>query len=219
MAAECEMASSRGGKCGVVAVGRCLDCESAFCASHQDVWISKSGFDGLRVPIPQPRCSACATTEQRERQAAVSRAVSERAAAERSLDERFKAALLRLKERGRGLVARRFRVGVDYRWGGLVRDEWWGVYESAWPIGDQPWNFFETYNSGGGKTLVPSGVTAVGEFVPLGYAAYDELPVRSEGSKRPRPLYTTFGGPTPRILFGERDVVEAVEQAADQLGV
>jgi hypothetical protein len=81
-AATCET-QVRSGLCGVMAVGRCIDCQQAFCPSHQ----------GLNANGPYTNlCSSCLIdrlTQARDQAAAdAERAVSRRSSVSRMRENR-----------------------------------------------------------------------------------------------------------------------------------
>jgi hypothetical protein len=56
MPAECAIAVRSGASCGVLAVGRCIDCQHAYCTSHAG-WITT--WDGIRSGPSANLCEGC----------------------------------------------------------------------------------------------------------------------------------------------------------------
>lgn len=128
MAATCQKVVVGGGRCGVIAVGRCSTCGQAMCTSHRDV----NTLGGTFVD----RCSACALSN-------VQRSADEQARRSRQYEEgqaHLAAVVRALVAAGSPGIEQRFRTLVDFRrkfLGGTKRTEERIEEPPGWPLGRQ----------------------------------------------------------------------------------
>lgn len=143
--------------CGVLAVGRCVDCSRAFCASDQ-------AQDWQNRPITNlcPPCQAARTSAEAQSRAAREQA---RADALSAAYERIRLAARRLAASGPSATPRRQLDGYKKvrfgRYKTLYRE-----LEPAWPVGTYTWTAVETQWHGD-RVEEPTGVTRHGDIVQM----------------------------------------------------
>jgi hypothetical protein len=138
-------------KCQVLAIGRCVDCGDAFCASHQAV-LGYQRFSDL--------CDACYQKRQvadRIRATASSRSSEE-------LPDLIVAAAKRLTRAGIPPVARQDMVWVRRHFGRDRKEA--RPLAPAWGVGEFKWSQLEGSNQGS-SAVRPTGVTPAGHIVPM----------------------------------------------------
>jgi len=154
-AATCEVDA-----CGVLAVGRCVDCGRAFCGSHQALTQLTSG------PVVTNLCQPC--TVERARRANLPRELEERAVAKAR--ERIQSVAAALERAGVPKVKYYHATAKQFGWwtrqqgtAAIARADAFGRYRTVedpaghkygWFVGSCPWSATETTSGmyGGGQT-------------------------------------------------------------------
>ena len=146
--------------CGVVAIGRCVVCDNAYCMSHGDMDYPYG------VPVPaQSRCAKCGGKARAER-AAQETAIKE--AQQQKLDN----AKRRIKQAASALLERGYPAAQERK---KPQHATFAHLAPAWPVGEFSWlqdiprSDTNNYNS------LLTGVTPDGDIVPLKGAGRWEL--------------------------------------------
>ena len=161
--------------CGVLAVGICPQCKEPYCPQHEaKEWHT---FGGQRL---LGMCWTCHSGNNKRYEA---ERLAERNAAANKIQEvldQIDRELERLdREHGKQPVQRLKSDPWKSVTTGLRRRRYvYDIYAPAWPIGDLVWDLYETHTSGGGKTPVPTGLTAERILVPLTMTAPREEPIQ-----------------------------------------
>lgn len=202
MPAECEIDA-----CGVLAIGRCIDCSNAFCGSHQGIIVaSGSPTHGTRMVDLCRNCHARRQEQQFE-------LLRQRAHHTATAPQRIAALAEQLRQAGVPIATRRRFVGMrSRRFGGSE-----AVYEdvdSAWSVGPHRWYAASKDWSGPADT----GVTAGGRLVLMTEDPAAGLWMATEG--RPVPSGVTVSQrPSPSFDGSFDAVARALETFAESHGL
>ena len=161
--------------CGVLAVGICPECNEPYCPQHEaKEWHTFGGQQTLGM------CWTCYRGNIKRHEAAQLAQRNTAANTIQQVLDRIDGELARLaRDRGQPSVHRRCNDPWKSVTTGLRRRRYvYDIFAPAWPVGDLVWNLYETHTSGGGKRLIPSGLTAKRILVPLAMEGPREEPIQ-----------------------------------------
>lgn len=143
MSADCQLQVAGVGECGVLAIGRCVDCTRAFCDSHQALDVR--GSDTVRM---KNLCEECLRGRKRSEQQTqeawleVQRTKARELAAQVAASRRSIAQLAQaLRDAGApGIEQRRVVVGSAQTWLGFGKGRpRYEAIEPGWNVGTYEW--------------------------------------------------------------------------------
>lgn len=161
--------------CGVLAVGICPQCNEPYCPQHEaKEWHTFGGQQVLGM------CWTCHSGNIKRHEAAQLAQRNTAANKIQAVLDRIDGELARLaRDRGQPTVHRLKNDPWKSVTTGLRRRRYvYDIYAPAWPVGDLVWDLYESHTSGGGKKLVPSGLTAKRILVPLTMTGPREEPIQ-----------------------------------------
>jgi len=227
MPAECQTVIGADTECGVLAIGRCLDCGRAFCGTHRGRSLQR--IDGITQTVWQDLCADCSATRRRTPTPAQQTVIDEQRA--RSEATRSRVALeAQLRRLAGELAARRVPrqarpIVVGWRKKMFSRENAVFAGEPAWPVGPcafgptgKPpgWHVDSISPAQSRKLNYPSspgGVTAAGEIVPL--TALSQTESGEVQRQFPSPTWWTdpawLGGPEQRDPGELQRIVDRLE--------